>query len=96
MPPDIEIVDNAAKSRFEARLDGRAIAFSEYRLTLGRIWFLHTETDEAFEGQGVGSRLVEGMLGQARERGLRVVAKCPFVAAWLRRHREYADLVDRA
>jgi uncharacterized protein len=96
MPLTIEVVDNAAEGRFEARVDGRAIAFSEYRLTPGRVWFLHTETAEAFEGQGVGGRLVEGALAIVRDRGLRVVAKCPFVSAWLRRHREYADLVDRA
>lgn len=41
----------------------------------------------------------EGRLGDgtdsARERVLRLVALCPYVRAYLRRHDEYADLVDR-
>jgi predicted GNAT family acetyltransferase len=47
------------------------------------------------EGSGVGSALVAGALDDIRSRGLRVVPLCPFVAAFIRRHSEYADLVAR-
>jgi predicted GNAT family acetyltransferase len=55
--------------------------------------FLHTEVDPSVKGLGIGSRLAAGELDDVRSRGLKVVAKCPFIAAWLRRHPDYADLL---
>jgi predicted GNAT family acetyltransferase len=55
---------------------------------------VHTDVATSAEGKGVGSRLVEGALADIRERGLRVVPICPFVADYIRRHPEHADLVS--
>jgi predicted GNAT family acetyltransferase len=44
-------------------------------------------------GHGVGSQLVRGALEAARARGLKVVARCPFVAAYLAKHPEFNDLL---
>lgn len=38
---------------------------------------------------------MRGALELVREEGLRVVAKCPFVAAYLGKHPEYNDLLDQ-
>jgi hypothetical protein len=46
----------------------------------------HTEIPPSGRGQGVGDGLVRAALAYARERGLRVIATCPYVQAWLRRH----------
>jgi len=46
----------------------------------------HTEVPTSGKGQGVGDALVRAALAYARERGLRVMATCPYVQAWLRRH----------
>lgn len=48
----------------------------------------HTEVPPSGQGEGVGDALVRAALGYARERGLRVIATCPYVQAWLRRHPE--------
>ena len=93
-PSDVEIVDNRDASRFEAKLDGRVVAYSDYRLVGGRILFLHTETDAELEGRGIGSRLVRWALDDVRSRGLPVTAKCPFVSAWIDRHPDYRDLTE--
>ena len=74
---------------------GDAVAHLDYSRSGDRIAINHTEVPEAFEGQGVGSRLARAALDHARAEGLRVVVFCPFVRAWLERHPEYADLVDR-
>lgn len=87
------IADNPAAQRYEARLDGRVVGFSEYRRVRGRVIFFHTEVHEAFEGRGIGSRLAEGTLDDIRARGLVITVKCPFIAAYVKRHREYEDLV---
>jgi len=90
---DVEVRDNLAKHRFEAYVDGALAGFTAYDLTDGGgILLLHTEVDDAFEGQGVGSLLVRQALDSVRGEGLRVVAQCPFVRAWIERHPEYADL----
>ena len=90
---EIRIVDNPGERRYEALLEDRVVGVSEYHLVGDQIIFLHTEVDPSVEGLGVGSRLAKGALDDVRQRGLKVVAECPFIAAWLKRHREYADLL---
>jgi predicted GNAT family acetyltransferase len=90
----IEVRDNPDESRFEATLDGRPVGFAYYyQLEPGRIVFTHTEVRAEAEGKGVGSTLVRWALDDVRRRGLQIVPRCPFVAAYLERHPEYADLV---
>lgn len=90
--PELQIVDNPSEHRFEAHLDGGIVAFTNYDLQGSTITFTHTETDPAFEGRGIGSRLARGVLDAARERNLVVVPECPFIRTYMRRHTEYADL----
>ncbi len=87
-----EVRDNEQRHRFELAVDGRT-AFSQYKLAPGIITFLHTEVPKELEGHGIGSRLVRGELEAARARGLKVVAKCPFVAAYIKKHPEFQDLL---
>jgi uncharacterized protein len=89
----VRVEDNPVESRYEALLDGRVVGVSEYELDGERIVFVHTEVDSSVEGLGIGSRLVAGALDDVRRRGLKLVVECPFIAAWLRRHRDYADLL---
>jgi len=95
-PVNVEVDDDPARHRFEARVDGRLAAFASYERTDGGITFLHTETLPAFEGRGVGSRLAHAALDDARRRGLRVTPRCPFFAQYIEHHPDYADLVDRS
>ena len=94
-PAGFVVADNPAQNQFEGRLDDQIVAHSEYRLAPGVITFVHTEVDPAFEGRGLGGTLASNALDDVRSRGLRVVARCPFIAAYIRRHREYADLLLR-
>jgi uncharacterized protein len=86
--------DNAARSRFELEADGVTV-FMNYRLAGNVISLDHTETPVAARGCGLASRLVEGALQIVRARGLKVVPRCPFVQAYLGKHPEYSDLIDR-
>jgi predicted GNAT family acetyltransferase len=89
----VEVRDDPGKRRFEAYVDGRLAGFSAYDLIDDGIVILHTEVDDAVEGQGVGSALVRQMLEQIRADGeLTVTVRCPFVRQWLRRHPEYQEL----
>jgi predicted GNAT family acetyltransferase len=87
------VTDDAERQRYEIHLGSELAGFVAYHLQPGLITVLHTEVEPAYEGQGVGSRLVEGMLEDVRSRGLRVLPICPFVRAYVRRHPEVRDLV---
>lgn len=93
--PQVVVADAPDASRYEARSGDEVIGFSEYRLAGDVISFLHTEVMPAAEGKGVGSLIARTVLEDARARGLRVRPLCPFIAAYIRRHAEYADLVIR-
>ncbi|MBI5909779.1 MAG: N-acetyltransferase [Betaproteobacteria bacterium] len=83
--------DNTQRHRFELETDGH-IAFSEYKRADGVLTIMHTEVPAALGGKGVGSALVRGLLDIARAQGLKVVPKCPFVAGYIDKHPQYADL----
>lgn len=87
------VVDNPSASRFELPVDGQ-VAVAEYQIAGTMIVFTHTEVPPALEGRGVGSALARGALDAARERGLSIFPLCPFMESYVRRHREYLDLVD--
>ncbi len=88
------IADNHGRRRYLVRLADRVVAYSEYELEPGRIAFTHTVVKPEFEGRGVGSRLAKFALDDARSRGLRIVPVCPFIRAYLKRHAEFADIVE--
>ena len=95
MTDDLKIIDNAERHRFEGDL-GDAVAIAEYNLLSHAIMFTHTEVPEAYEGKGIGTRLIKFALDSARERGLQVIPICPFFAAYMREHEEVQDLLTPA
>ncbi|WP_066777604.1 GNAT family N-acetyltransferase [Sphingomonas sp. CCH5-D11] len=84
--------DNRAEQEFELDLDGyRAVA--AYQREGDRIVFTHTVVPKEIEGRGVGSKLIRAALDSARDQKLKVVAQCPFVAAFIAKHPAYRDLL---
>ena len=94
MNPDLnlEIIDNKQANRFEARVENE-LAVLEYHSSSNVMILNHTEVPQHLEGQGVGSFLIKHVLDEARANQNSIVPMCPFVAAYIRRHQEYRDLV---
>lgn len=87
-----QVIDNRAEQEFMLEVDGeRAIA--AYQLYGDEIVFTHTVVPPRIEGRGVASRLIRFALDSARDRGLKVVAQCQFVATYIDRHPGYRDLL---
>jgi uncharacterized protein len=86
------VINNEEASRFEMDIDGE-LAVSEYRRKDSTIIFTHTEVPPHLEGKGIGNQLARTALDYARSEGLKVVPRCPFISAFIRRHPEYQDLV---
>lgn len=89
---DRPIRDNTAGERYELAIDGD-VAFLQYRRRDGIMILAHTEVPEALRGRNLASRLARHALDAARAEGRQVVVRCPFVAAYVRRHPSYGDVV---
>lgn len=92
----VETRDVPEKNRWEAVADGEVVGFAAYRRSPDAVVLTHTVVQPEYEGEGVGSALARAALEDARAAGLRVVPRCEFMAAWIERHPEYADLVVEA
>ena len=90
---DTKFADAPHHSRYELRSGDELIGFIDYRLADGVIDLVHTEVPEELSGQGHAATLARGALADARERGLRVVPSCPYLASYIEKHPEHADLV---
>jgi predicted GNAT family acetyltransferase len=84
--------DNTALSRFEIDADG-VTAVANYHLAGDVMTITHTEVPPRARNRGIASRLIEGMLVEARARGLKIVPLCPFVGAYFTKHPEAEDLL---
>ena len=95
-PEQIEVADAPARERYELSVDGEVVGFTAYRARPGLIAFIHTELDERVQGRGLGDRLIWFALEDARAQGLAVLPFCPFVKAFIERHREFEALVPES
>lgn len=91
----VTVIDNPAQQRFEAHV-GPYLAVAEYQRHGTTIVFTHTEVPVLIEGHGIAGQLARAALEQARTEGLTIIPRCPYIAAYIRRHPEYAALVPPA
>jgi len=90
----VSVEDVPERSRYELREGEELLGWVDY-LPAGRsVIVAHTEVLAGGEGRGLGSQLVSAVLEDLRGRGVTVIPTCPFAAAFISRHPEYADVVD--
>lgn len=88
-------VTNASeKKRYEISADGVDAGLAAYVDSRNQRIFYHTEVDEKFAGRGLASKLIAAALADTRAAGKRIVAICPFVAAYVDKHEDYDDILD--
>jgi predicted GNAT family acetyltransferase len=90
----LNIINNEQRQQFQLELEGE-LASLEYRLHEGMIVLMHTEVPAALGGRGIGSALAEYALNYARTNHLPAKVYCTFVAAYVKRHPEYQDIVAK-
>jgi predicted GNAT family acetyltransferase len=90
---DFPVTHNSDERRFEMNVKGE-LAVITYRLSPGVISLDHTGVPVPIEGHGVAAKLTRAALDFARSENLRVVPACSYVAAFVRKHSEYQDLVS--
>ena len=88
-----EIVDNTTAHRLEIS-DGGSVAFLAYRAKGDATEYVHSETPAELQGRGYASALAKFALDRDLAAGRRVIPTCPFLRTYIKRHPEYASLVQ--
>ena len=91
---EIEREEEGFKGRYVLRTDDGEAELTYSRLGATRVIADHTGVPETMSGQGIGNRLVERLVADARAEGFLIVPLCPFVNAWRRKHPGEADAFD--
>jgi uncharacterized protein len=94
MSDDVTLADVPEAERYELHVGSELAGYLEYRGRGDVRALVHTEIDPAFEGRGLGGRLVRFVLDDARAKGRTIVPICPFVHSFLAEHNEYLDLMQ--
>jgi predicted GNAT family acetyltransferase len=85
---------SAEDGKYTIAVDGQTVGFAAVADRGNQRVFYHTEVEERFGGRGLASILVGEALEATRADGKRVVAVCPMVAAFIKKHPEFRDVAD--
>ncbi|MFW6339880.1 MAG: GNAT family N-acetyltransferase [Wenzhouxiangella sp.] len=89
---DDSISHDKKDQRFWMQVDGHRCELV-YSWHEQRVSFDTVRVPEAVGGRGIAGQLTRHALDWARAEGLTVQPACPYVANWVQRHPDYADLV---
>ena len=81
-----------SRQEFTTVVEG-ARCLLQYRLSGTVMTIVHTEVPPELEGHGIAGDLMRAALETARRNGWRVLPACSYARWFLRRHREYDDLI---
>ncbi|HKV19510.1 MAG TPA: GNAT family N-acetyltransferase [Mycobacterium sp.] len=84
----------AEPGQYTIAVDGKKVGKAEFLDRGEKRVFTHTEVDNDYEGRGLATILIEQALKETRDAGLRIVPRCPMVAAYVKKHDEYREFVD--
>ncbi|GAA3510129.1 GNAT family N-acetyltransferase [Dietzia aurantiaca] len=95
---DIRVREDQVAGRFEILVDDVVAGFADYQdapgtgTAPGVRTFPHTVVATEFGGRGLAGRMIGEALQQTRDKGLRVNPTCSFVARYIEKHPDSADL----
>ena len=93
MVQETQVVAVPMRSRYELKLGDRTIGYVD-AVPRGDCFLLpYVFVEPEFRNQGNAERMMKAVLEDVRARGRRVVPICPYAVAYIRRHKEFADLV---
>lgn len=94
---EYQVQHNKDANRFEAVIGDKVIGLVDYMISSDQKTMIvpHTEVNEEFEGRGIAGAMTKSLLEYVRENGIKISPLCPYTAAYISRHPEYQDLLDR-
>lgn len=92
--PEIKLEETGSKGRYSVSApDGTEAEMTFSKLGEDAIIIDHTLVPDAFRGQGIGLKLVQRGVDDARAAGKKIIPLCPFAAVQFKRHPEWADVL---
>lgn len=88
-----DLRNNEARSRYELDEQGMT-SWADYRLKGDRLYIDHVESPVPLRGSGAAGRLMAALAQDAKQRGLKITPICGYAAAWLRRSKDYRELLE--
>ncbi|WP_299069124.1 GNAT family N-acetyltransferase, partial [Accumulibacter sp.] len=89
------ITHNVTRQRFESLAGVPPLASLSYVIEGERVILDHTFVPDELRGRGIAAALARKALDEARQRRWKIVPRCSYVASFIQRHPEFADLVGR-
>ena len=87
--------EDGSKGAYTARIEGMPDAELTYsRASESLIIIDHTGVPDELRGMGVGVKLVERAVLDARASGTKIMPLCPFAKAQIQRHKEWHDVLN--
>ena len=86
--------DGESGGRYVTVVDGYEAEMTYSRAGTSRIIIDHTGVPDSMRGLGVGKKLVEAAVNDARAEGFKIIPLSPFAKATLEKHPEWQDAVQ--
>ena len=90
---DTVFVDSPDHHRYELRSGDELIGIVAYHLGEGVITLVHTEVRDEYRARATPPRWPAPRSATPGRAGCAVVPSCPYIASYIEKHPEYADLV---
>jgi uncharacterized protein len=90
---EMTIVHDPEHGRYELRLDGGMVGELDYMRDGDEVAIPHTGVRPTHRGQGLAGELVEFVLRDIRDSGLKVLPYCSYVSDFIAKRPEYVELV---
>lgn len=92
--PNVSTIRNDELHRYELHVGGKLAVEIRFLDEPGHVDFIHTDTAEPFQGQGLAKVLAHFALDDVVASGKRIIPNCPFMYRYLRRHDAYNQYID--
>ncbi|MCO5725315.1 GNAT family N-acetyltransferase [Robiginitalea marina] len=89
---DLAIKDNSFLRQFEIRVDGE-LAKIEYSSQERKVFLTKLVIPEAIDREGFKEEFIKAVLHHIQEQNLRVVPTSPQIAGFLRKNRQYKEML---
>lgn len=89
------VTHNVKLQRFESPVGDASPTFLSYIHEGEHVILDHTFVPDELRGRGLAATLVRAALDEARQRNWRIIPRCSYVAGFIKRNPEFADLVEQ-
>ncbi len=84
--------NNNSLSRFELETEG-LIVYANYRQENNILFIDYVFVTEELRGSGAAGKIMEEIAQLVRKENLKITPICGYAVLWLKRHKEYHDLL---